>query len=851
MDAIQFGQWLSKRRRMCGWSSQRTLIEAIRKDPTLSTLGISEDFLARLEAGHLHYPFRGHTRRRVLALAYLLCRTPREVQSYQRAAGLNDLSPAETEMLATLTEQLGAPATGGVMLLPPRPTRLVGRTQGLQQILQALREGEPGLYAISGMPGVGKSTLAAEVAHRLASDSNHYRRSFPDGIVTLSGRGYQGNAGLCALLSKILDVFTPRAQRLAGSAETIQTSPPAGNTSESRVGELIDQTRAMLAGKRALLILDDLDPHFPLRQAFTVLLAQGSREGEGLSESSDFLMGSSMLITTRAIPPVSSMMSYHLHLEPLSEEAALTLFASLLDRALTSEEQAAAHAICQAVGGLPPAIELAATAVKAGIDCALLANRLRLHALDPVLDGEGELGRLLDRALQDLPTETREHLLLLSSLAPQTFSLEEAATVELQASGCPQAPINEGPPLLLASACDETLHDREVSLLATCPARLLASTATHLTRLVRCSLLELLPVSASAAAQESAYFARYRIHPLLRAYAAHEQRKRLLDLQAFVKHHQNDLPQLKRHQEALLKAIAQARYAGQDDVLLAIIEQLLRFLGHLPYAEGERILQWGIETAERRSDSLRLARFLNRLGKLHFYRGDFKSARQRFEASLLAGQQAHARRLSRSEREQLARPWANLSFLACEEGDFALAQRYINVFLRIAQESGDVRGTIEALQKQGWYAYRQGYLREAEQALKHAESLFLAQERDFVSPSDRTLLLQLQLLLLRLRGEIARAHATVETLITIMAEHLDPYAVPDTLLDEAEFSYQQGLPQDAHVFALRGIREASRIEASFLHQKGLAILQRISDADALAALTLTARQEGPLQDTSC
>src|SRR5579875_3781191 len=138
MDAFQFGQWFSKRRRIYGWHSQRALIEAIRKDPALRSLGISEDFLARLEAGHLHYPFRGKTRQRVLALATLLCRTPREVQVYQRAAGLYDLSPQETELLATLTEQLGGPSSPSPVLLPPRPTHLIGRNRELQHLLHAL-----------------------------------------------------------------------------------------------------------------------------------------------------------------------------------------------------------------------------------------------------------------------------------------------------------------------------------------------------------------------------------------------------------------------------------------------------------------------------------------------------------------------------------------------------------------------------------------------------------------------------------------------------------------------------------------------------------------------------------------
>src|SRR5712692_3354240 len=88
MDAVQFGQWMSKRRHACGFRSQRTLAEttdAINRSPTEPA--ISENFLARLEAGQLAHPFRGSVRRRVLALAWYLCKTPQDVKVYLRAAG--------------------------------------------------------------------------------------------------------------------------------------------------------------------------------------------------------------------------------------------------------------------------------------------------------------------------------------------------------------------------------------------------------------------------------------------------------------------------------------------------------------------------------------------------------------------------------------------------------------------------------------------------------------------------------------------------------------------------------------------------------------------------------------------
>src|ERR1700736_3332869 len=106
MDVIQFGKWISERRRKCGWSSQRALSETLRNDPFLQEWRISEDFIARLEAGRLAHPFRGQVRQQILVLAQVLCKTPREVQSYLHAASLKELSPEETVLVQRIHDYL-------------------------------------------------------------------------------------------------------------------------------------------------------------------------------------------------------------------------------------------------------------------------------------------------------------------------------------------------------------------------------------------------------------------------------------------------------------------------------------------------------------------------------------------------------------------------------------------------------------------------------------------------------------------------------------------------------------------------------------------------------------------------
>src|SRR5690242_19720265 len=117
MDGVQFGRWISERRRKYGWSSQRALADTARHDPMLADYKISEDFLARLEAGRLSHPFRGNVRRQVLALAWMLCKTPRDVKLYLNAAELTELSADEAWQLGHLRQYLAMPPAPAVVLL--------------------------------------------------------------------------------------------------------------------------------------------------------------------------------------------------------------------------------------------------------------------------------------------------------------------------------------------------------------------------------------------------------------------------------------------------------------------------------------------------------------------------------------------------------------------------------------------------------------------------------------------------------------------------------------------------------------------------------------------------------------
>src|SRR6266849_5524155 len=138
VNAIIFGRWFGERRRQRGWSSQLAFVEAARRELLLAEYRISEDFLARLEAGRLAYPFRGGVRRRVLALTVLLCKTPRNMNSYLRSARLNQLSADEAEYLNYLARRLETRSPSSVSILPPRPARLIGRASLVDELVTML-----------------------------------------------------------------------------------------------------------------------------------------------------------------------------------------------------------------------------------------------------------------------------------------------------------------------------------------------------------------------------------------------------------------------------------------------------------------------------------------------------------------------------------------------------------------------------------------------------------------------------------------------------------------------------------------------------------------------------------------
>jgi hypothetical protein len=516
----------------------------------------------------LSHPFRGTVRRRVLALAWLLCQSPRDIKAYLRAAELTNLNTEETEQVEQLKTYLATPHTPSRLLLPPRPAGLIGQASALSELLNNLSTYD--VCAITGMPGIGKSALAYEALHQLAANERGCLRLFPDGVATFTGTGRRGIHGCVSLLHEIAAVFhSPASKQKRNTFSNVDTSAfemlnqanqhALEDLGEADLAYALDLARLALANKRALLLIDDLDANFPLRQALDILLTHDQVQ-RGYHESAHERRV--VLITSRFIPP-PALVASHIHLAPLQPEDAYELFASLLRRSLAETERVYVQQLCAAVGYLPLAIEAAATAVLTeGIPLALLAARVAECPLDRLLDSEHEIRAKLSDAFKSLEPSAQKRFILLSALRTPSFGLECAAALYLQ-------PAVES---RVAHASEEhtrvTNSVEQVQSRADIPLAQLASTAADMGQFVRYSLLDLVAnetTQGSFTTRSAFRFngTRYAMHPLLRAYAQeHLQSLNSADREAaqcntqdyalaYVERYQGDVQSLEREREFL------------------------------------------------------------------------------------------------------------------------------------------------------------------------------------------------------------------------------------------------------------------------------------------------------------
>jgi hypothetical protein len=761
-------------------------------------LGISEPFLARLEAGAVAHPFRGVARRRVLVLAALLCATDRQVRAYLRAAELSPLTPDETRFVARITGALAARQTPCPTLLPPRPPRLFGREAELSRLVDAITVRPFGIYAITGIPGVGKTALACEALHLLAE---HHNPSFPNGFVSFSCVGRHGVSGLLSLLEDITAVL---------AAPTSLVSAPDASE-ESRLAQVTNRLRTILAGRCVALLLDGLEPDFPWRGACAALRVWGGEERAGADNLGQG-QGQQLIVTTSHFIPPCGLSAYHLALEPLAPEAALRVLADALNRPLEGEEIGHAWRLCAALGYTPLAIEAAATAITTRrLPLTVIADAATRDPLGAALGGDTELRAQLNRPIAALAPSTRAWYAALSSLGG-AFGLEAAARQS-----------------------DATRDLLDQSELNDTTMRAMAA----LGDLAQRSLIAIEPVVPAGIAQgdvccrEAPFHAvRYRLDPLLRACAGdtllglgaaatREARKRTLRYALeYVEEHDGNPKAIEREARVVLAALEYAwqnRDYARVARLAAGLEPLL--LRVATVAEGKRVSWRAALSARALGNRAAVADWLDSVGVMRFMLGETKEARRAFdEATDLA-----------DELGVVTHALGNLAQLAYDCGAHTEAERLLERQRQRYETAGYLFGAAFSRVRAAAYARWGGDEVRAGAEMAAADGL-LASSRA-AEGTDQ----YLALLLLEARAEMARmrhdydaAEVGSESACAYAAVSCDNTTVARFRLEQADYAWSVGDAERATQLATQALHVAAPLGAHTLERRALDLRRRVS-----------------------